>query len=67
MKETHNQRLESEYILGPQIIGPLFFERTQNSDVYEDFLLNILPHLLKNVLLNVRIGTMIVQIIVAEE
>lgn len=42
--------------LGNKIIGPHFFERTLNGEVYGDFLLNILPQFLEDVLLNVKIN-----------
>lgn len=60
MREVDNQHVWSLNvwcgILGLQIIGPHFFERTLNGEVYEDFLLNILQQLLEDVPLNVRMS-----------
>lgn len=60
MREIDNQHVWSLNtwcdILGNKIIGSHFFERTLNGEVYEDFLLNILPQFLEDVPLNVRIN-----------
>lgn len=59
MREVDNQHIWSLNVwcgmLGLQIIGPHFFERMLTAAMYEDFLLNILPELLENVPLNLRL------------